>query len=138
MTAKTSVPPFYVASRVRHAAMWLQLRALGYPITSTWIDEAGEGQTTDFADLWTRIISEVTASDWLLLFAVPDDVPLKGALVEVGAALAAGRQVVAVLPAIQLEPRSMRPIGSWLNHPLVSTAETIGDAIALFEREQNS
>lgn len=64
----------YVASRVHRAPMWQKLRTGGFSITSTWIDEAGEGETEDFGELWERI------SDKLVLYAETDDFPLKGAL----------------------------------------------------------
>src|SRR5688572_27845704 len=76
---------------------------LGADIISTWIDEAGEGESGCMAELWERIIAEVSRSQSLLFYAKPDDFPLKGALVEVGAALALGKPVVACLPGVELE-----------------------------------
>ena len=39
----------YVASRVSRAEMWRGYRDEGgVPIVSTWIDEAGDGETDDF------------------------------------------------------------------------------------------
>ena len=104
----------YVASRVKHAAMWQAFRAEGAPIISTWIDEAGEGETASFAELWARIRAEVMRSDLLVFCASASDFPLKGALVEVGMALAFDVPIVAALDGVMLEPRSMRPVGSWL------------------------
>lgn len=123
----------YVASRASVPArgrMWRDYRSAGYPIISTWIDEDGEGATADLGELWSRIIAEVTSAKRLVLYAEPYDLPLKGALVEVGMALAAGVPVVAVLPGIALEPRSMRPIGSWLKHPLVFIALDVSEALS--------
>ena len=114
-------PLLYVASRAslpERPAMWRSLRDQGWRIVSTWIDEAGEGQTLDYADLWTRIESEIRACDGLILYAEPDDFPLKGAMVEVGMALAMGKPVAAVLPDCSyIDARTMRPVGSWLCHP---------------------
>ena len=111
--------------------MWRRLRAEGWPIVATWIDEDGEGATADFGELWDRIRHEVTGAAGLILYAEPGDLPLKGALIEVGMALAAGVPVVAVLPGVVLEPRSMRPIGSWLAHPLVSMAPSVEVACSM-------
>jgi hypothetical protein len=116
----------YVASRAslpERGAMWRALRASGVPIVSSWIDEDGEGATDDFGGLWERICREVTGAAALILYAEPGDFPLKGAYIEAGMALAAGVPVYAVLPGVDLEPRSMRPVGSWLMHPL---AEVVG------------
>lgn len=115
----------YTASRVARAEMWRTLRDGGVHVTASWIDEAGEGQTGDLGELWERILREVRSSERLVLYAETDDFPLKGAFVEAGMALAAGVPVTCVLPGVALEPRSLRPLGSWARHPLVSFAETI-------------
>lgn len=119
----------YVASRTWHAGMWRETRAKGIHIISSWIDEAGEGETEDLGELWTRVQREVRSAARLVFFVQIDDFPLKGALVEVGMALAVGVPVYAVLdPDIKLEPRSMRPVGSWLHHPSVRIVPTLFDA----------
>lgn len=109
----------YVASRAsipERSAMWRQLRAEGWNITSTWIDEAGEGETADFAELWQRIEGEIRAAIGVVLYAEPGDFPLKGALIEVGMAMGMGKPVACVLPGVELDGRTMRPLGSWLAH----------------------
>jgi len=85
----------YIASKTRHAPLWRDLRAAGAPIISTWIDEAGEGESADLNDLWRRCIVESCSCDTLIVYREPQDV-LKGAWVEIGAALASGRPVYAV------------------------------------------
>ena len=118
----------YVASRAsvpERAAMWRRLRADGWPIISTWIDEDGPGQTADVGELWTRIAAEVTGAAGLVLYVEPGDFPLKGALIEVGMAIAASVPVVVVAPGVIIEPRSYRPIGSWMAHPLVSASPNV-------------
>jgi hypothetical protein len=85
----------YVASKVKHAARWRLLRDEGVPVISTWIDEAGEGESGDYAELAARCIREATSARAVLLYCEPGDI-LKGALVEVGAALAMGVPVYCV------------------------------------------
>jgi hypothetical protein len=124
----------YVASRAsvpERGAMWRRLRADGWPIVSTWIDEDGEGQTADFGRLWLRICREVTTARALVLYVEPGDFPLKGALIEVGMALGVEIPVVVVAPGVELEPRSMRPLGSWAAHPLVTFAADMPAAASL-------
>lgn len=86
----------YIASKVRHARRWRLLRdKIGYPIISTWIDEAGDGQSRDFADLWRRCVSEAANAEVLVFNAEPGEL-FKGAWVELGAALGNGVPVLAV------------------------------------------
>lgn len=92
MTDKAGI---YIVSKTKHAAFWRDLRDAGAPIISTWIDEAGEGESTDLHDLWDRCISESKSCKALIVYREPDEV-LKGAWVEIGAALAVGNPVYAV------------------------------------------
>lgn len=115
------LPGFYVASRTRHAGIWKERRDVcGEPIVSTWIDEAGEGETEDMTDLWFRCVSEASRAVATIVFAEEGDHPLKGGLVEVGAALANGRPVY-VVGAHHVE-------ASWLRHPLVARHGTLDSA----------
>lgn len=123
----------YVASRAsapERPAMWRNLRAQGHHIISTWIDEAGEGESHDLGDLWDRILREVTSAERLVLYAEAEDFPLKGAYVEVGMALAAGVPVFVVTPGVALDARSLRPLGSWAKHPLVTFCGEVEEALA--------
>ncbi len=120
----------YVASRTHHAELWRRCRDHdGYNIISTWIDEAGQGQTADLGELWQRIHHEVCSAERLVFFVEAGDFPLKGALIEIGMALATGVPVFMVAdPDIPLEIPSMRPIGSWMLHPGVRQVGTLYDA----------
>lgn len=125
--------PIYVASRASvpaRSAMWRDLRDQGWRITSSWIDEAGNGETADFAELWERIMNEIAEARKLVLFAEPDDFPLKGALIEAGIALGMGKRVIVCLPGVKLDPRSSRPLGSWIAHPNVVRIDGLSDAMA--------
>lgn len=85
----------YIASKTVHAPRWRELRRRGLPIISTWIDEAGAGETSDWPGLWDRCIGEASAAEALIVYR-EDGETLKGAWVEVGAALSSGKPVVAV------------------------------------------
>lgn len=89
-------PNIYIASKRKHAARWRELRdRFGFQIISTWIDEAGQGESADLCDLWHRCIAESSDADLLIIYCEPGDV-LKGAWVALGAALASGVRVYAV------------------------------------------
>lgn len=127
-----SVDGVYVASRAsvpERGAMWREFRDRGVPITSSWIDEDGEGQTNDFGELWARIYVEIVVSGGLVLYAESDDFPLKGALIEAGIAIGLQKPITICLPNVELNPRSCRPIGSWINHPLVTRIDDIEQAM---------
>lgn len=96
MTSTETREGIYIASKTRHADRWRFLRdKVGEPIISTWIDEAGAGESACLDDLWRRCIKEASSCQVLIVYREPSDV-LKGAWVEVGAALAAGIPVYAV------------------------------------------
>lgn len=120
----------YVASRTHHAPMWRRMREGGAYIRSTWIDEAGVGETADWSELWRRIVDEVAASELLICYVEPADFPLKGTFIEAGAALMAKIPVRVVLPGVHIDPNTYRPIGSWITHPLVSQWSSVVEAIA--------
>lgn len=86
----------YIASKTAHADRWKLLRdKIGYPIISTWIDEAGAGESQDLSDLWQRCIREASTAEVLALNREPGEA-LKGGWIELGAALACGVPVLAV------------------------------------------
>lgn len=121
----------YIASRATedYAATWRRLREEHrVPITCTWIDEVGKGES-DYTELWPRIAEEIRNSFGLILYAAKDDFPLKGAFIEAGMALAMGKPVVCVLPDVVLEKHTCRPIGSWIRHPNVRVVSTVTAAI---------
>lgn len=80
----------YIASKVKHAKKWVDFR--DDRIISTWIYEAGEGESASYAALARRCLDEIRRCDWFVLYCEPSEI-LKGALIEVGAALALGKQV---------------------------------------------
>jgi hypothetical protein len=86
-------------------------------ISATWIDEDGRGETADFGELWQRLEEEIKSSTALLLYVEPDDFPLKGALVEVGMAIAMGKPVLVFHPGVEIDQVTYRPLGSWIKHP---------------------
>lgn len=121
----------YVASRAsvpKYPAEWRRLRAQGWPINSTWIDEAGEGETACMSELWKRIEAEVRAARGVVLWAEEEDFPLKGAFIEVGMALGMGKPV-AVYTKTAFDNRNYRPFGSWMNHPLVQRCFSLNSAM---------
>lgn len=130
LTLPATERPISVASRASmglRPAKWRELRDEGWPILSTWINEAGAGETEDFGELWTRIVQEVRQACGVILWAEKEDFPLKGAFVEAGIALGMGKRV-AVCTQIELLAPQFAPFGSWLSHPSVRVCADFGAA----------
>jgi hypothetical protein len=108
--AKTGI---YIASKVKHAARWRHMRTTGWPIISTWIDEAGVGETLSYPDLWDRCIGEASHAAVCLLY-IAEGETMKGGLIEAGAALASGVPVIVC----------GEPPGTFRHHRLVSVLAT--------------
>jgi hypothetical protein len=86
----------YIASKTKHGDRWRFLRdKVGEPIISTWIDEAEDYATLDWKGLWLRCTGEASSAQVLIIYREPGE-ELKGAWVEMGAALASGVPVFAV------------------------------------------
>lgn len=111
----------YIASKTRHAPKWKALRSAGWPIISTWIDEAEEAASKDLTDLWVRCVDEASKIDCLIIYTERGDTILRGAYLEMGCALGNGKPVITV--------GFDRDVFSALHHPLVSEADTIEAAL---------
>lgn len=86
----------YIASKTKHAERWRFLRdKLGEEIISTWIDEADDYATLDWPGLWRRCTSEASSAQVMILYREPSE-ELKGAWVELGAAMATGVPIFAI------------------------------------------
>jgi hypothetical protein len=91
----------YVASKAKHASWWCALRAAGIPISSSWIDwqfnvpGAPEPTADAWRGHWSGCLISAAAADILLFFDAPGENQC-GALIELGAELAFGKQVFLV------------------------------------------
>jgi hypothetical protein len=124
----------YIASKARQYPYWQALRAAGLPINSTWLDwlgNRGELELTeqDWREHSETCLREAADCDVLLLHA-QDEENHFGALLEAGAALAAGKKVFLVAPHHWPFLRC---------HPLVQSFDSLADAIScLIAREPRS
>ncbi len=116
----------YCASNLKHRHLWLKARSDGWPVISSWIDHPGHPtDLTEYADLWRACIAEASSAQVLLLYQEIGD-SNKGALVEAGAALGAGVQVIYVGPN--------RGVLSFLYHPGVQHCGSLAEAFAVIAK----
>jgi len=130
-----NLPAIYGASRAsipERPKMWKQLKEEGANIISSWINESRVGETLNFSELWTRIVTEIILCDRLILYVEKTDFPLKGALVEVGIALGLGKPVFIVCNDITLSNRDLKPLGSWAKHPHIKFCSDIREACGIY------
>jgi hypothetical protein len=85
----------YVASKANHHPWWAALRQF-IPIEASWIDadlnrNGSEPSAAEWAAYWQKCLQEAASCD-VLLFVALDGETACGQLIELGAALAAGRQ----------------------------------------------
>lgn len=119
----------YIASRAsipERSLAWRNLRKDGYLIISSWIDEVN---ATDLCLLWSKIEQEINSAERLVIYVESEDFPLKGTLIEVGMALANKIPVYLVAPKVEIDPKSFRPLGSWINHKLVKVVNSMDEAL---------
>ncbi len=112
----------YVSSRVKFAKMWREFRAEGYRINSTWIDRPQPHTSEEWRTLWDACLMESSRCDSLILYA-PDTEVLKGALIEVGAAMSRHR------PIFYVGIDGPLPLGGLLNNPYFIRLPSVRDAL---------
>lgn len=119
----------YIASKTRHAARWRHLREEGIRVIATWIDlpVVSDAAETFYQNLWLACIGESSSADATIVFAEEGDV-LKGALIELGSALAAGKTVIQVGECASLKAGDGSD-ASFTCHPNWTFAPTTDDAL---------
>jgi hypothetical protein len=96
-------PTIYIASKAHHGAKWKELidhwerseHEYKPQFIMTWIHESEPGETSDWTRLWSGCIYEAGAADYFIAYFEEGETH-SGLFVELGAALAEGRQVYAV------------------------------------------
>ena len=117
------------ASVPARVAMWKDARANGAPIVSTWLDDAVPDAIADPAAFWEKAAREIAQAERLVLYIEADDLPLRGALVEIGIALANNVPISIVAPGVAFDPVTFKPLGNWVKHPLVSFVQDVQTAL---------
>ena len=117
---------FYTAGKIWHAPKFQHLRdALGLPVNARWIDLDALHPLVVHrkGDLWQMCLEDVTSSDFLLLYSEDTAEEQRGALVEIGMALAAGKRVYAVGRCKSITPTAISDV-AFTHHPLWTWLDT--------------
>lgn len=119
----------YGASCLNHAKLWINeinRRSKYFTLHSSWQNSfwfpAGPEESPDAARIfWYKDIEEIRTCDALICYAEVGDV-LRGAICEVGAALALKK------PVILVAPPGLFSLSTWQYHPYVSRRANLEDA----------
>lgn len=84
----------YIASKLEHAAKLAALRKDGFHINARWIDTApiGQQKLKPVTHWQQENFDDIEMADFVILYVEPGD-KLKGALVELGVAIRAGKEI---------------------------------------------
>lgn len=123
-------PKVYTASKIHHHLLWQKMKQdIDWDFiewTASWVDhpdipneQSGEDiLPTVFRDAWMANIADVRRSDFILLYSGGEEA-LRGALIEAGAGMAYGLNIVAV---------GVAESHSWTFHPQVVRMKTLREA----------
>lgn len=120
----------YPSSKVKHAPMWRELHrdAPHVFLNARWIKRAeheSDLKENGFKDLWNECQDDIESADAVLVYAEDGDV-LKGALVEVGMALANGIRVIIIV-----SEHNRLAYGTWVHLDSVEWVTSMEDALEL-------
>jgi hypothetical protein len=122
----------YPSSKVKHAPMWREIQQTVPHVffNARWVKRAereSDLKEGDFLDLWHECQADIESSDVVLVYAEEGDV-LKGALVEVGIALANRIRVLLVTPE-----KNRLAYGTWIHMDEVEWLTSMEEAISLLD-----
>ena len=126
-TMSLKSPKIYSASKIWHAAKWVEARdKMGYDIISQWIDiPCGTAKNPTGAklltpkektELWMDCAREVAEADMLIAYAEEGD-KQRGVLVEIGGALSSGTPVYLIGNCKSFESNPFSD-AAYCHHPL--------------------
>lgn len=89
--------PIYVSSKRHHVGLWTIWKRKGYNIISSWINVVGEIDVEEVGRIWWPIwIAEAATAPYLIFYSKPGDINHSSNLLEIGACLASGGQIIQV------------------------------------------
>ena len=142
---KRKTPTIYSAGKTWHAGVFRQLRdLLGYNIIARWIDLDPESDfvKNEKGRLWSQCLEDATTADITIVYCGAAHEEQRGALVEIGHALAAGKYVYLLNSCKTFEANDGSDV-AFTHHPRfvsIKTAETkaarVGYRLAIRDWQQ--
>ena len=129
---RPKMPTIYAAGKTWHDVTFRQLRdLLGYNIISRWIDyEKSSDIVLNHKDrLWTHCLEDATTADITIVYCGDANEEQRGALVEIGHALAAGKFVYLLNSCKTFEANEGSDV-AFTHHPRFVRIKTAGPKAA--------
>jgi len=126
------MPSIYSAGKTWHAGIFRQLRdLLGYNIVARWIDLDPESDfvANEKGRLWSQCLEDATAADITIVYCGNVNEEQRGALVEIGHALAAGKFVYLLNSCKTFQADDGSDV-AFTHHPRFVSIETAGPKAA--------
>jgi nucleoside 2-deoxyribosyltransferase len=104
---------FYTAGKIWHAPKFQMLRdKLFYPVKARWIDlEQDDDLVQNRKDiLWEMCFEDVTQSDFFVLYSEDQTEEQRGALVEIGMAMASNKPIYAIGSCNSIKPNAISDV----------------------------
>lgn len=125
----TKSPKVYIASKTKHANKWQKLTDVN--VISSWHNAQAIVDPNEFPVLWETCVRETASADLLIVYCERGET-LKGCLVEIGVALAAGKPVYCIGECTSVLADNVSD-ASFNHHPLWNWATSVDAAISHFE-----
>lgn len=122
------IPKVYIASKMHHAPKWREAYSReDIHVVSRWpfLETQVDDRPSNCRKFWQDDFTDVQSCAVLILFAEEGE-NLRGALVEVGIALALGKFVIVI--------GEHHDHGTWWHHPLVRRVDDFEKAVGLAGR----
>lgn len=111
----------YVSSKLRHRQMWIDS---GIRTISSWINGEALSEPDELDEMWSRYFEELSECSCLIMYLEHGDVP-KGALIELGAALANNKIIYIIWNSTEKQLENI--IGTVMYHSNVIILNSIDE-----------
>jgi hypothetical protein len=98
----------YSAGKVWHAPLFREMRELGYNVATEWINWGSHAKND--VRIWEHCLRDATKCDLLIIYCGDKNEEQRGAMVEIGHAIAAGNPVYCIGTCHTLTPNAISDV----------------------------